>query len=53
MATPPPVGTPPPVRPARASGIYNPSTGEIEWKDFDPAPRSTPAPKKKNWLWPF
>ena len=53
-ATPVPVGTPPPVRPPRARGIYNPSTGQIEWNDFDPAPTARPqAEKKKSWYWPF
>jgi hypothetical protein len=49
MAAPPP---PPP--PERASGIYNASTGQIEWKD-DPSavPRSTPGSEKKKWYWPF
>jgi hypothetical protein len=55
MTTPVPVGTPPPVRPPRASGVYNPSTGQIEWTDFDPAPRAKPAPdyRDKKWYWPF
>ncbi len=53
MTTPVPVGTPPPVRPPRARGVYNPSTGQIEWNDFDPAPAATPVPKKKSWYWPF
>ena len=53
MTTPAPVGTPPPVRPPRARGIYNPSTGQIEWNDFNPAPAATPVPKKKSWYWPF
>jgi hypothetical protein len=52
-ATPAPVGTPQPVRSARARGVYNPSTGQIEWTDFDPAPAATPAPQKKKWYWPF
>jgi hypothetical protein len=52
LPAPPPKSTPPPERPARASGVYNPSTGEIEWRTFDPAPAPTPAPKK-SWYWPF
>jgi len=53
MTTPVPVGTPPPVRPPRARGVYNPSTGQIEWTDFNPAPSATPVPEKKKWYWPF
>ncbi len=51
--TPAPAGTPQPARSARARGVYNPSTGQIEWTDFDPAPEATPAPPKKKWYWPF
>ncbi len=51
---PPPVTAPPPPPPSRASGIYNPSTGQIEWSSYDPAPRSAPAPApRKKWWWPF
>jgi hypothetical protein len=53
MTTPVPVGTPPPVRPPRARGVYNASTGQIEWTDFNPAPSATPVPEKKKWYWPF
>jgi hypothetical protein len=39
--------------PAQASGVYNSSTGRIEWGTYRPAPASTPAPRKKSWWWPF
>jgi hypothetical protein len=49
-AAPPPMVIPPP---ARASGVYNPATGQIEWRSFDAA-SATPKPApRKNWWWPF
>jgi hypothetical protein len=55
MTTPKPVGTPQPERSPRARGKYNPSTGQIEWTDFDPPADSKPVPEKsdKKWYWPF
>lgn len=57
MNTPKPVGTPQPVeeRSPRARGKYNPSTGQIEWTDFNPPAGTKPAPEKKDkkWYWPF
>ncbi len=46
--------TPPPPSPERATGIYNASTGQIEWtNDPSSVPRSTPGAEKKKWYWPF
>lgn len=54
QAAPPP---PPPPRPSQATGVYNPSTGKIEWQTSDAnVPRGatyTPPPKTKHWYWPF
>lgn len=44
---------PPPPPPARASGVYNPSTGRIDWDGSGAPPASTPAPRKGWRLWPF
>jgi len=51
--TPPP--PPAPARPANATGVYNPSTGKIDWQTSDanvPHGAVAPEPKKK-WYWPF
>jgi hypothetical protein len=44
-------GTP---RPSRQTGVYNASTGKIEWQDgaYVPSIQPPPAPKK-HWWWPF
>jgi len=42
-----PSGTP---VPQRASGVYNSSTGRIEWQTSDGPPMATPAPRKRWWL---
>lgn len=48
------VVAPPAPPPARASGVYNPSTGQIEWGAYAPAPASAAQPtQRKNWWWPF
>ena len=41
-------------RAARATGVYNASTGKIDWNATPEygAPPATPAPKK-HWYWPF
>ncbi|MDR3404938.1 MAG: hypothetical protein P4L99_20710 [Chthoniobacter sp.] len=46
---------PPPPRAAHATGVYNASTGKIEWQDSDAnVPRGAVAPEpKKHWYWPF
>jgi len=45
---------PPPPVPARASGVYNPSTGRIDWDTSGSAvPAPPPAPRKGWRLWPF
>lgn len=48
--------TPPPPRGSRTTGVYNASTGKIEWQgsgEYVPsAPAPTPAPKKR-WWWPL
>jgi len=51
-SAPPP---PPPPRPAHATGVYNASTGKIEWRDSDAnVPHGAVAPEpKKRWYWPF
>jgi len=45
---------PAPPRAARATGIYNSSTGKIEWQSggYIPPVAPTPAPAK-HWWWPF
>lgn len=53
VPSPQPVAPPPPP-PERASGIYNPSTGEIEWGAYDPAPPpANRTASRKRWWWPF
>lgn len=46
---------PPPPRPSRATGVYNPSTGKIDWQTSEAdAPHGAVAPPpKKHWYWPF
>jgi hypothetical protein len=51
--TPQPAPAPTP-RASRATGVYNSSTGKIEWQNggYSPPMASTPAPTK-HWWWPF
>lgn len=49
-ATAAPAATPPPPRPNHASGVYNASTGRIDWSTSDGAPAPTPRPRKRWWL---
>lgn len=47
---------PPPPRPSQATGVYNPSTGKIDWQTSDahvPRGAVAPPPPKKHWYWPF
>lgn len=48
-----PSNVPPPPPPARASGVYNPSTGRIDWDTSGAVPAPTPAPRKGWRIWPF
>ncbi len=53
-SAPPPAGAAPvpttPV-PQRATGVYNSSTGQIEWRPQDGSPpMPPPAPRKRFWL---
>jgi hypothetical protein len=59
-----PANVPPPVappRPAKDTGIYNPTTGKIEWQSsggttpsYGAVASTKPAPKRvKHWWWPF
>jgi hypothetical protein len=47
----------PPPRPSQATGVYNPSTGKIDWQTSDAnVPHGAVAPQpepKKHWYWPF
>lgn len=49
--------TPPPAppRPAQETGVYNASTGKIEWQTSDAnVPHgAAPVEPKKRWYWPF
>lgn len=45
-----PIPVPATPAPARARGVYNPSTGQIEWQSYDGPPMATPVPKKRWWL---
>jgi len=50
-STPPPAGAPATPVPQRATGVYNTSTGQIEWRPQDGSPpMPTPAPRKRFWL---
>jgi hypothetical protein len=53
QAAPPP--PPPAPRSPQATGVYNSSTGKIEWQTSDAhVPRGATAPEpKKRWYWPF
>jgi hypothetical protein len=47
--------SPAPARPSNATGVYNPSTGKIDWQTSDAnVPHGAVAPEpKKRWYWPF
>jgi hypothetical protein len=45
-----PAAAPSTPAPARARGVYNPSSGKIEWQSSDGPPAATPAPRKRWWL---
>ncbi len=49
MRTPVPRATPPPPPPSKASGVYNSSTGQIEWRETSGPPMATPNPKSHWW----
>jgi len=53
-ANPAPVAPAPTPRASQATGVYNSSTGKIEWQNggYIPPATSTPAPAK-HWWWPF
>ena len=53
VVTPAQAAEPPPPSPARASGVYNPSTGRIDWDTSGAVPAPTPTPRKGWRLWPF
>jgi hypothetical protein len=50
-----PAAPAPTPRASHATGVYNASTGKIEWKNPGEAvPSAAPAPEpKKHWYWPF
>jgi len=53
----PQAAPPPPPRPDHETGVYNASTGKIEWQTSDANVPRGAAPvepkKKKSWYWPF